>query len=523
LYKVDVDDEGRIYACNLVVPLWGECRPGPAPNCDSAYLDQGPFRIYRWDTPTSTPRRVYATLNQNATGIGSLASSELPQQRLGDAFDVVGKRVRVLDPATQQYKLVDSTRIYVSGFNAVSAPAHDEILVIQTDTTRSVSDGLGRNLPMRLAKRLISPLGGHGGGGLAAEDSTALSAVWMSRASATVVKGLQHTKAGAWPLIDTLTIATQLPKDPINGTGPSGPLDAFKAPWNSNQYLLCADGFPSNPSNPADANYNTRARVMNVTRQGQEAREPNLGDTPYVGQRSLDSVFSWGKYLSDCDYSSREISDCYITVFLLMSNNGLGAFRSRSWCIPVTIRTFTATRVNDDVRLAWEVEKEVSFLGYGIQRRFEGDARFADIDFVAARGTGNGAQSYACPDPLTPLHRSAGRIEYRLKQIDTDGSFEYSPIAEVQIAHNNEIVLDQNHPNPFNPSTTISYIIPEATPVRLTLVNTLGRTVRTLVDDYQPAGAHHVLLDASDLPSGSYTYRLEAGGVVMQRRLTVVR
>ncbi|MBL0175616.1 MAG: hypothetical protein IPP94_10190 [Ignavibacteria bacterium] len=530
LYKIDVDDEGRIYACNLAAPIWGICFPGPPPNCDPTYLSQGPFRVYRWDTPTSTPRRVYATLNASANATGSLTNSEMPWRRIGDAFDVVGKRERVLDPATQQYKVVDSTRIYVSCAGDTSAGSlNDEILVLQTDTTRTVSDGLGRMLPMHLAKRMISWLSGHGGQGVAAVDATSLSDVWMARGGSMVVKGRQHRKIGTWPILDTLVIVSILPTDPITGTGPSGPLATYHIPQNGNKFLVCADGLPSNPANPTAPNYNTRARVMNVTAPMQERREPGLGDTPYLGQNSLTLNGGTNSYISDVDFKLEFDPQGYcpfVTLFLIMSNNGIASFRSRVrffGCDPVTIRTFDAAVLSGMIRLSWEVEKESNLLGYEVQRRFAGESDYANIGFVQAEGAEGNARAYGYDDTRTPRHESAGSISYRLKQIDTDGSYEYSPTAEVRIDGGGDVRLAQNHPNPFNPTTSIAYTLPADSRVVLTLVNSLGSTVRVLVDAAQSAGAHSVTLDASSLPSGTYTYQLVACGRVLVRSLTVVR
>jgi hypothetical protein len=71
--------------------------------------------------------------------------------------------------------------------------------------------------------------------------------------------------------------------------------------------------------------------------------------------------------------------------------------------------------------------------------------------------------------------------------------------------------LHQNYPNPFNPTTTIRYSIPNAARVTLSVYDISGRLVTTLVDGWRDAGAHEVTFDASDLVSGIYLYRLEAG------------
>jgi hypothetical protein len=95
-----------------------------------------------------------------------------------------------------------------------------------------------------------------------------------------------------------------------------------------------------------------------------------------------------------------------------------------------------------------------------------------------------------------------------LKQIDYDGSFEFSNIVEVEILTPIQFLLEQNYPNPFNPSTTIEYSIPESGNVKLQVYNSLGEELVTLVNDYKEAGNYKINFNASDLSSGIYYYRL---------------
>jgi 5'-nucleotidase / UDP-sugar diphosphatase len=83
--------------------------------------------------------------------------------------------------------------------------------------------------------------------------------------------------------------------------------------------------------------------------------------------------------------------------------------------------------------------------------------------------------------------------------------------------------LDQNYPNPFNPLTTIRYSLPIAEYVKLEVYNILGQGVGVLVDEMQKAGYYGVVFDAASLSTGTYFYRLEAGGMVEVRRLTVLK
>lgn len=85
------------------------------------------------------------------------------------------------------------------------------------------------------------------------------------------------------------------------------------------------------------------------------------------------------------------------------------------------------------------------------------------------------------------------------------------------------VTLAQNFPNPFNPSTNISFSIPENAHVRLAVYDLLGRQVAQVVDAPMVAGSHTVTFDASSLTSGVYVYRIEAAGQVSSRRMTLLK
>ena len=83
--------------------------------------------------------------------------------------------------------------------------------------------------------------------------------------------------------------------------------------------------------------------------------------------------------------------------------------------------------------------------------------------------------------------------------------------------------LEQNYPNPFNPETVIRYHLAEAGPVRLDVVDLLGRTVAVLVDEARGAGTYTATLDARPLPSGLYLYRLQAGATMLVRPMVLAK
>ena len=123
----------------------------------------------------------------------------------------------------------------------------------------------------------------------------------------------------------------------------------------------------------------------------------------------------------------------------------------------------------------------------------------------------------------TPAPHFAGKDQFTYTISDGQGG---SAVAEVVIRIDESALpetfqLEQNFPNPFNPTTTISLALPEQTHVRLEIYNMLGQRVRTLIDGVRPAGAHRVTFDASDLPGGAYMYRASAGDWSESRKMVV--
>jgi len=103
-----------------------------------------------------------------------------------------------------------------------------------------------------------------------------------------------------------------------------------------------------------------------------------------------------------------------------------------------------------------------------------------------------------------------GSYLYRLKQIDNDGTYEYSEPIEIYIGDiPGGFVLEQNYPNPFNPSTKIKFAVDESTNTTLKIYDILGNEIATLFNEITEAGKVYELeFNASELPSGMYIYSL---------------
>jgi hypothetical protein len=128
------------------------------------------------------------------------------------------------------------------------------------------------------------------------------------------------------------------------------------------------------------------------------------------------------------------------------------------------------------------------------------------------------------PQLLPPAYYGS-RVTVTGKMQTFNKSFQFQIVTAINKEQQvpNAFALDQNYPNPCNPSATIRYGLPERSPVNLSVYNTLGQQVTVLQNGEQESGYHEVKFDASNLPSGLYFYRLQAGTFVETRKLCLVR
>jgi len=193
--------------------------------------------------------------------------------------------------------------------------------------------------------------------------------------------------------------------------------------------------------------------------------------------------------------------------------------------IPVELTTFTASVMGNDVQLNWSTATELNNSGFEILRFDQNDDNtWQKIGFVPGHGTTTEPQYYSFIDKSV----SSGKYQYRLKQIDYDGTFEYSDIVEVEVGLPTEFSLEQNYPNPFNPTTKIKFTIASietghAPSVHLTVYDILGNEIATIVNEEKPAGSYEVNFDAMELTSGIYFYQLKAGTFVQTKKMVIIR
>ena len=186
--------------------------------------------------------------------------------------------------------------------------------------------------------------------------------------------------------------------------------------------------------------------------------------------------------------------------------------------VPVELTSFTANRDGNNVNLTWETASELNNHGFEIEKKSR-QMSWYSIGFVKGNGTTISSNQYSFTD--SRICRP-GKYFYRLKQIDNNGSYVYSPAVEINMNPANGFVLDQNYPNPFNPSTKIRFSIPEASNVKLSVYNAIGEEIAVPANGFYEAGYHEVTFKASNLSSGVYLYKIEYEGLIQMRKMLLL-
>jgi photosystem II stability/assembly factor-like uncharacterized protein len=194
--------------------------------------------------------------------------------------------------------------------------------------------------------------------------------------------------------------------------------------------------------------------------------------------------------------------------------------------VPVQFTSFAAERDGAHARLSWRTAWEVNSMGFAVERREQRagtEGAWQEIGYVPSTGSPQGGEHYSWRD--TQLPRDAAAVTYRLRQIDADGTIDYSPEVRLMLddAAPTFLTLEQNYPNPFNPSTVIRWQHPETQQVRLVVTDLGGREVAVLVDGVRGAGEHAEVFDAQGLPAGTYFYHLTTPGARRTRSMTILK
>jgi sugar lactone lactonase YvrE len=191
--------------------------------------------------------------------------------------------------------------------------------------------------------------------------------------------------------------------------------------------------------------------------------------------------------------------------------------------LPVELVSFSAQVTKGHVSLVWSTATETNNSKFEVERL--DFPVWKKIGEVAGSGTSTQMKDYQ----FTDMNLKSGTIFYRLMQVDYDGSFRYSDKIEVTCnsVKPGKFDLLANYPNPFNPSTTISYQLSETSDVELKIFDIMGREVSELVKGKQEAGSYNARFEASSvgggLASGIYIARFKAGSFCKSIKMNLLK
>lgn len=194
--------------------------------------------------------------------------------------------------------------------------------------------------------------------------------------------------------------------------------------------------------------------------------------------------------------------------------------------LPVEISSFTAQPVDRNIKLTWVTVTEINSSHFIVERnRAIENKEWLELARIPAGSYSNSPRIYSWED----CNLAAGMYSYRLKMVDNDGTFSYSPIIESEIAKPASFVLSPNYPNPFNPATTITYQLADRGYVKLSIFDILGKELFIMVNAFQEAGSHSVKFNGADFASGIYLLRLKISGTnneqlfYAERKMTLLK
>ncbi len=214
--------------------------------------------------------------------------------------------------------------------------------------------------------------------------------------------------------------------------------------------------------------------------------------------------------------SSEAKIDESVYIYFPSTGGGTVLHIQSDYPLPVIFTMFSARFRGSEISLDWRTATEVGCYGYEIERMLPDSVVWEKIGFLEGSGNSSSEKEYSFTDKSLS---NAGNYKYRLKQIDNDGTYLYSDVAEARVSVT-DYALYQCYPNPFNPSTTIKYQLPEDSRVLLTVYNSIGEKVTDLVDGFKQAGYHEILFDCSTCASGIYFYTISTVSLTGEKQYT---
>lgn len=220
---------------------------------------------------------------------------------------------------------------------------------------------------------------------------------------------------------------------------------------------------------------------------------------------------------------------------------GIETNGTSSWaCAPLPPKNLTINTDNDEVTLNWTPNTEPKMINGGHYKIYRAQRLKTSTSSLEYYQAGDVINAYNGTIPVSSwtdpeaVSKGKSNLYYKIVAVPNDNL--ESPFSNVATCWGrlpktksiykevpNSFDLSKNYPNPFNPETTIKFALPVDSKVKLTIFSMLGQEVKTLVNDFRTAGNYEVKFNASELTSGTYIYRIEAGKFTKTMKMMLLK
>ena len=420
----------------------------------------GSCKIYRWADQTSAP---------------TLCATFTVTERCGDAFGLSGTGT--------------NTVLYASGAGAVSNAFSIYIL--------NTTDGINFASESKVTMTSSPTAGQQWSNRVVEPDGTGVNSdIWI-KGSGTNLLARKISISAPSGGVRTGTVVTTIADGTTGGQASIGYGGMRLATISGTKYLLFSGG------NNAEAG--TVLRALNVTNEA----TPTLYSTlPFVTP-STNYVTNGN---GSGDVSFKDNGDGTFNVFYLSTNNAFGA--ASTGVIPVELIKFTGKLKNQQTLLNWSTASERENAGFSIEKSTNG-VDYTAIGFVKGQGTVNGIRTYDFTDAAVSKEQPI--TYYRLKQMDNDGKYTYSPVVSIK-QNGGKLSLNAAFPMPITEGVTLDFSTSKAGEITAILTDILGKVVKTDVISANE-GSNSTRLNIANLAAGTYILTLNDGETRVNQRL----
>lgn len=210
-------------------------------------------------------------------------------------------------------------------------------------------------------------------------------------------------------------------------------------------------------------------------------------------------------------------------------SHDFGTWQTNSPVVPVELTSFKAIAEEGRILLQWTTRSETNNLGFNVLRSQDNSLSNAQVinpELIEGKTESKSGRSYEYIDTFV---EEESLYYYWLEDVSLNGAKTYNgPKSAKALLVPKQYALFENHPNPFNPSTTIQYQLKDDGQVRICIYNIMGQLVRQLVDENRRQGTHTVIWDGLDnryipAPSGMYVYTIEVNDFRASRKMMLTK